>query len=512
MNSFHQLSNSSILPSVSLCVIAAAAAVTAAAVVSAYLLTNKSKGDGSNKGMASAEPPMSGGGGGPAETSIRKKSYLLAGDIGGTNSRMALYSPSSKVPLLSREYQNERVLNSPESTFEGCVVIPFLRDCFATEGIERGAVTACFACAGPVLSNRVVMTNIKVEFEGMASGTKFELVIDGPLIERSMDGELESLVRVKLVNDFVGLGYGLVDLDLSEGSEEIVELSPGSRELMSKEEAATGPKACVGAGTGLGECYLTCSSLNPSGGYECYPSEGGHTEFAPRTALEIEMLKVLKSKFDSKSRVSVERVVSGKGLANIYEFLAGAFPDKVDEKIHAEFLSAGDLQGKVLGINASRDGGSPLCVQAMEIMMSAYGSEVGSAALKYIPTGGMFVTGGLTPKNLSWLTEDDSPFMVAYKDKGRVSAVLDTVPLFAVLAEDLGLRGARVCALRVRFVPYHLSWASFALVMLNAFISTRLNLSFLYFITILRALAHPRLLGCLQLRRVLQEYNNLMME
>merc|ERR1712127_61709 len=90
-----------------------------------------------------------------------------------------------------------------------------------------------------------------------------------------------------------------------------------------------------------------------------------------------------------------------------------------------------------------------LCHEAMIIFASAYGSEVGSAALKFIPTGGLFLVGGLTPKNIKYIEGQDSPFMQAYKDKGRVSPILKTVPLFVVKNEDLGLRGGRVCALRV---------------------------------------------------------------
>ena len=103
--------------------------------------------------------------------------------------------------------------------------------------------------------------------------------------------------------------------------------------------------------------------------------------------------------------------MSGKGLANVYEFLAGYFPDRVDAKVHAEFLQAGDEQGKVVSINATE---GSLCRQAMDITMGAYGCEVGSAAIKWIPMGGIFVTGGLTPKNIHFIEGKDSEFMKCY--------------------------------------------------------------------------------------------------
>ena len=119
--------------------------------------------------------------------------------------------------------------------------------------------------------------------------------------------------------------------------------------------------------------------------------------------------------------------------------MANLYPDKVDTVLHKEFLEAGDLQGKVVAVNARKD---KLCGMAMEIMMTSYGSEVGCVGIKMIPTGGLYVTGGLTPKNIDWIEGKDSCFMKAYRDKGRVSPILDNVPLFAVMTEDLGVRGA----------------------------------------------------------------------
>ena len=125
----------------------------------------------------------------------------------------------------------------------------------------------------------------------------------------------------------------------------------------------TGPKVCVGAGTGLGECYLT---PNSNGTYSCFPSEGGHAEYNPRSDIEIKLRAYLMTKFGNNHRISTERVVSGMGLANVYEFLAQEFPDNVDKKVHEEFLGAGDMQGKVVSVNA-KDG--TLCKQALEIMI-----------------------------------------------------------------------------------------------------------------------------------------------
>ena len=167
-------------------------------------------------------------------------------------------------------------------------------------------------------------------------------------------------------------------------------------------------------------------------------------EYAPRNDLEIRMFKYLSEKFASKHRISVERVVSGKGLANVYEFLAQEYPTRIVPHVHDEFLAAGDEQGRVVATNATENS---LCQEAMSIMMSAYGCEAGSAAIKWMPTGGLFVTGGLTPKNIRYIDGLHTDFMISYQSKGRVRPLLQRVPLFAVMVEDLGVRGAHKAAL-----------------------------------------------------------------
>eukprot|EP00560_Eucampia_antarctica_P007579 CAMPEP_0197827062 /NCGR_PEP_ID=MMETSP1437-20131217/3933_1 /TAXON_ID=49252 ORGANISM="Eucampia antarctica, Strain CCMP1452" /NCGR_SAMPLE_ID=MMETSP1437 /ASSEMBLY_ACC=CAM_ASM_001096 /LENGTH=419 /DNA_ID=CAMNT_0043427777 /DNA_START=140 /DNA_END=1399 /DNA_ORIENTATION=+ len=367
------------------------------------------------------------------------KTYLLAGDIGGTNARFSLYEAGAKSAqdvLETKEYQNSAYITDSSKTFENEIIAPFLNHCKEKLNLHNfgDGIVACLACAGPVQHNRVVMTNIGGQHPPDSDAPHLEVVVDGAAIEKT----IPDVIGCKIVNDFVGQGYGSLDLDLKT---EVIELIPGSIDRVDK----LGPRVCVGAGTGLGECFLTKSSLYPKGGYECYPSEGGHSEFSPRNDLEIELLQFLKNKFIQKHRVSVERVVSGKGLANIYEFLSQKFPERVDEKVHKEFLNASDLQGRVIGTNA-KDGN--LCDQALKIFAGAYGCEVGSASLKFIPTGGMYVSGGLTPKNIGYIQGEESEFMKAFWDKGRVKGILKDIPLFAVMQQDLGLRGAYVCALR----------------------------------------------------------------
>ena len=154
-------------------------------------------------------------------------------------------------------------------------------------GITVAPTTACFAVAGPVTDNVVRFTN------------RAAWSIAGAVMVQQL-----GIKSVRLINDFVANGYGL--LTLNEETE--------CATLNNAEKKKNGPIVCIGAGTGLGECFLT---PNEHGEYQCFPSEGGHAEFAPRNDLEVGLLNFLKHKFEQKHRVSVERVVSGTGLVNV---------------------------------------------------------------------------------------------------------------------------------------------------------------------------------------------------
>ena len=283
------------------------------------------------------------------------KTYLLTGDIGGTNSRMGLYNTSSSTALKVKIYRNQDHLstdNSSDTTaFQDKIIAPFLKLCFeelkispdeANDISSDFRILACLACAGPVQDNRVQMSNLG------------NLLVDGGAITNSSAPYLVHIQHCSVINDFVAQGFGCLTLKSSE-----------VRHLYGpKSFPDSGPKVCVGAGTGLGECYLTPAV--GTGIYSCFPSEGGHVEYSPRTALDIKMLEYMKEKFASKTRISVERVVSGIGLANVYEFLTKEFPDRVDPQVQQEFDAAGDDKGRVVAVNAKK---GTLALQALEMMM-----------------------------------------------------------------------------------------------------------------------------------------------
>ena len=311
-------------------------------------------------------------------------------------------------PLFThRTYKNEQF---------GCfsdVVHEFVRES-GLVGLE--IVAGCLAVAGPVENDTVNFTN------------RDDWMIDARALEHEFaipPGKL------RLVNDFVANGFGTVTL------------REGEYEDLGADHAAPvpgAPIACVGAGTGLGETFATASRANAAL-YEAWPSEGGHVEFAPRSQLQCELLMALREKFGG--RVSTERIVSGKGIVNVYEYLASVRPDEVDAALDQR-IRADDEGAAHVGAAAFDN---KLCHDAMAIMMETYGAECGNAAIKFMPFGGLYIAGGIAMKNRAFLNEPDSPFQRAYRDRGRVSPLLRKVPLRLVTVEDLGLRGAHYVAL-----------------------------------------------------------------
>jgi len=346
---------------------------------------------------------------------------VMAGDCGGTNTRLQIF----KVPLnatlqIGQSPPGEllfakKYLNNEFPSFQA-VCEKFLEEAAPLTGgsLPRAC---CLACAGAISNNTVEFTNV-------AKGWS----INGSGLEQAL-----GIKRVVLINDFVAQGYGLLTLASSE------------KTLLNDATPVAGaPIACVGAGTGLGECYLTMSN---DGTYACWPSEGGHIEFSPRNELTTDMLIFLKRKFEDKKRVSVERVVSGTGIANIYEFLREhwAFKDRLDPEIDAAFVAAPPHKQAVV-VSQGHAAGDATCTEALLIFKECYGAEVGNAVLKWLPKAGMYVSGGIAAKNPDWIKSET--FLSAYASKGRLSPQLAQTPLYVVLVEDTGERGAHFQAVQ----------------------------------------------------------------
>jgi len=271
--------------------------------------------------------------------------------------------------------------------------------------VERG----CIAVAGPVEDGVYRFPNLD-----------WEIRADG-------FGERVGIARVEIINDFEAVGYGIPALEpghiltLQEGH-------PHSR----------GPLALIGAGTGLGEGYLVWEG----GRYVVHASEGGHADFAPGDRTQELLLSHLRERY---GHVSWERVVSGHGLTNIYEFLrdSGAAPAESDEVRRA--LESGEDAAEVISRYAVR-GEDPLCSEALGVFVRAFGAQAGNLALTLGATGGVYVAGGIAPKILDVLRA--GPFLEAFRAKGRLSELMEEFPVRVVTNDGVGLLGAAVVAAR----------------------------------------------------------------
>ncbi|MEG3440027.1 glucokinase [Pannus brasiliensis CCIBt3594] len=342
---------------------------------------------------------------------------VLAGDIGGTKTilRLAesLLFPDSPIPVgttLDEEtYPSQKY---PD-------LVPMVRQFLARSNPVPAVEKACFGIAGPVVKNASELTNLNWSLS--ADRLSRELQID----------------RVELINDFAAIGYGVLGL----APEDVLTLQEAPPD-------PNGPIAVIGAGTGLGEGFLTPL---PGGGYQVFGSEGSHADFAPRSTLEFQLARYLLDRF-GLTRVSIERVVSGSGIAAIYQFLREHYPGSESPKMASVYRAWCEESGnpvKSVDLSAqislfAREKSDNLCEQTMKLFIDAYGAEAGNLALKLLPYGGLFVAGGIVAKNIPLMT--DGTFIKAFLAKGRMSQLLTRVPVYLVKNPKVGLIGATLHA------------------------------------------------------------------
>jgi len=320
---------------------------------------------------------------------------ILAGDIGGTHARLAFFQPQNgRFQLVS-----ERVFPSREHKGLGEIVTRFL-----DESGERPEA-ACFGIAGPVRNGRVETSNLPW------------------VIEQSVLANQIHLAATLLINDLEASAWGIGAL----GMEDLVTLNPGAGSV-------AGNQAVVAPGTGLGEAGLFWDGAR----HHVFACEGGHTDFAPRGDLQIELLRFLTSRF---GHVSYERILSGPGLVNAYEFLCASGCGNESEELAAD-MQAGDPAAAIS--KAALKGTDPLAAKALDLWIAVYGAEASNLALKIMSTGGLFLAGGISPKILPRLKA--SVFLESFLDKGRMRPLVEAMPVHVVTNEKAGLLGAARCA------------------------------------------------------------------
>lgn len=319
---------------------------------------------------------------------------ILAGDIGGTNARLAYFQPQNgHLRLVS-----ERVFPSREHAELGEIVAKFLDD----SGTRPEA--ACFGIAGPVRNGRVETSNLPWVIEQSRLAKQIHL----PTL---------------LINDLEASAWGIGALSYSD-------LVP----LNTVTGPSIGNQGVIAPGTGLGEAGLFWDGKV----HYVFACEGGHTDFAPQNDLQIELLRFLMTRF---GHVSYERILSGPGLVNVYEFLKVAGMGKESSELAAQ-MAAGDPAAAIS--KAAMDGSCQLAEKALDIWVSVYGAEASNLALKVMATGGLFLGGGISPKILSKLK--GPLFMESFLHKGRLRPLVEAIPVQVVTNDKAGLLGAARCA------------------------------------------------------------------
>jgi glucokinase len=316
---------------------------------------------------------------------------VLVGDIGGTKTALGLAElQGMHVDIdLHREYPSLKSVSLAE------IVTHF----FDQTGCE--CHLAAFAVAGPVVDGRSKTTNLPWQ-------------IDAAALQKALSFE-----RVGLLNDLEAMAWGVPALS----EQQLAVLQAGT-------PGAVGNACVVAAGTGLGEAGMFWDGLR----YHPFATEGGHTDFAPTDDREFALLNYLKQRV---GRVSWERVVSGIGIGNIYEFLAqwhkAVHPPAVAEALRSD----GDIAAAVA---EAATNGHTICQESMELFAVLYGREAGNTALKHMAMGGVYLGGGIAPKNLSLL--QGPGFLDGFRDKGRMLELMARIPVQVILDPMTPLYGA----------------------------------------------------------------------
>ena len=316
---------------------------------------------------------------------------IIAGDIGGTHTRMGAFSGGPASLKLDR-WQEFKSKNYP--SMEKIV------EEFVTAG--QGKPEAfCFGVAGPVVDGKARPTNLTWE-------------LDAARMTETLGA------RVVLINDLEANAYGVATL----GKEDLATLQAGA-------EREPGNAAVISAGTGLGEAGLFWDGAN----HRPFASEGGHCTFSPQSDVEVELFQFLHKKF--ADHVSWERVLSGPGLYNVYQFFRDT-GRAAEEPWLAGQIASGD-PAAIISDNAIH-GRSDLCEKAVDLFVSLYGSEAGNLALKLLSVAGIYIGGGIAPRILGKLKE--GPFLQAFLAKGRMRAVLERIPIYVITNDKTALQGA----------------------------------------------------------------------
>src|SRR3984885_3054626 len=317
---------------------------------------------------------------------------ILAGEIGATRTRLAAF-----------ETQGNRlqcVVEKAYASQQHDGLSGILADFVKSEGIP--VHSACLGVAGPVRAGRSKISNLP-------------WIIDAKEVARQL-----RLNSVGLLNDLEAYAYGIDGLE----SKDFIALSEGVEE-------AEGNRAVISAKTGLGVAGLSWDGFR----HHPFACEGGHADFAPRNDLQMELLAYLQKKY---GRISCERILSGRGIKNIYDFLRDAHKAEEPEWLRTQMSTAPDPPALISQL--ALQGKAAICDQALSIFVSVFGAATGNCALNFMSTGGIFIGGSIAAKIVPKMK--DPVFLESFLDKGRMETILKDMPVKIVVNDNSGMIGA----------------------------------------------------------------------
>ena len=355
---------------------------------------------------------------------MSKQYPILAGDIGGTNSRLTLLkitsNPDDKHQLIDNKYLLSFNFKNVHD-----LLTQYLNPFKGTPNYPRYAV---FGVPGPIKNNTVLQfTN--VQHWDSVNGEEL--------------AKLMGIEKIIFLNDFVANGYG-IQTKMIEGVDYLI--------VNDKPIDPNGPKATMGPGTGLGVGYLTKCEGDKY--HLVCGAEGSHMDFAPRNELQFKYLKFLK-KYYGVEHISAERATCGQAIIPIYKFLAKYAKLPHDETLYDQvkvFQSTNNSDTQIQINNQIVSKGlkkeCKLCEKSLDFFIQLYGQAAGNASLMYLPSGGLYLLGGLSVALQELIIKTDT-WMKAFVDKGRLSSVLESTPVILIRVHDLGMRGSYEYARRL---------------------------------------------------------------
>jgi glucokinase len=317
---------------------------------------------------------------------------ILAGDLGGTKTVLALYRPNDPI---EQPYRSEKFPSGDYHDLDSIV------ERFLDEAGETPRAAA-FGVAGPIVAGKAHITNLKWDIDPERLGRFFNITSLG------------------LLNDLQATALAVPHL----APEDRCTLSPGIPE-------PDGLIAVIAPGTGLGMAFL----VPGPGGYRAFPTEGGHMSFAPRGDVEAELHAFLR---DRLGHVSFERICSGIGLPNIYDFLHSSGRYQEPAWLGEELAGADDRTPVI--VNAALANKAHICTAALDIFVRALAGALGNMSLVLLPMGGVYLGGGIPPRILERLQQPD--FLESIRDKGRFRTLLERIPVHVILDPQAALHGA----------------------------------------------------------------------